>query len=103
MCIRDSSKGTEAYMRDYLAPIFEEEDKDSDLLQTAIEYVLAKGDTIKAAERLFCHKNTIRYRIGKLQEKVDPYSNEKEFYQNLAAAIKIYLLLNMTNQQEEEK
>lgn len=98
-----NSKGTEAYMRDYLAPIFEEEDKDSDLLQTAIEYVLAKGDTIKAAERLFCHKNTIRYRIGKLQEKVDPYSNEKEFYQNLAAAIKIFLLLNMTNQQEEEK
>ena len=65
--------------------------------------VLAKGDTIKAAERLFCHKNTIRYRIGKLQEKVDPLTNEKEFYQNLAAAIKVYLLLNKIKKQEEEK
>ena len=51
-----NSKGTEEYMREYLAPIFEEEDKDGDLLQTAIEYVLAKGDTIKAAERLFVIK-----------------------------------------------
>ena len=51
-----NSKGTEEYMQEYLAPIFEEEDKDGDLLQTAIEYVLAKGDTIKAAERLFVIK-----------------------------------------------
>lgn len=98
-----NSKRTEEYMRDYLAPIFDEDDKDADLLQTAIEYVLAKGDMIKAAERLYCHKNTIRYRIGKLQEKLDPNTNEKEFYQNLAAAIKVYLLLNMIRQQEEEK
>lgn len=82
------------YMEDYLAPIFEEEDKDGELLRTAIEYIFAKGDTIETAERLYCHKNTIRYRIGKLQEKLDPDSNEKEFYQNLAAAIKIYLLMN---------
>lgn len=83
-----------AYMEDYLAPLFEEEDKDGELLHTAIEYILAKGDTIETAERLYCHKNTIRYRIGKLQEKLDSGSNEKEFYQNLAAAIKIYLLIN---------
>lgn len=63
-------------------------------MHTAIEYVLAKGDAVKTAERLFCHKNTIRYRIGKLQEKLDPDSNEKEFYQNLAIAVKIYLLIN---------
>lgn len=91
-----NAKGTSEYMRDYLSPIFEEEEKEGELLQTAIEYVLARGDMIKTAERLFCHKNTIRYRIGKLQEKLDPDANEKEFYQNLAAAIKIYLLLNMT-------
>lgn len=91
-----NSKGTSEYMRDYLSPVFEEEEKEGDLLQTAIEYVLAKGDSVKAAERLFCHKNTIRYRIGKLQEKLDPDANEKEFYQNLAAAIKIYLLLSKT-------
>lgn len=82
------------YVQNFFAPLFEEEEKDGELLHTAIEYVLAKGDTVKTAERLFCHKNTIRYRIGKLQEKLDPKSNEKEFYQNLAIAVKIYLLTN---------
>ncbi len=85
---------TVKYMKSYLAPLFYEEDKDGELLRTAIEYILAKGDTIETAERLYCHKNTIRYRIGKLQEKLDSESNEKEFYQNLSAAIKIYLLTN---------
>ena len=33
-----NSKGTEEYMREYLAPIFEEEDKDGDLLQTCLLY-----------------------------------------------------------------
>lgn len=81
------------YMENYLGPLFDDEEKDHELLHTAVEYILAKGDTLKTAEQLFCHKNTIRYRIGKLQEKLDPRSNEKEFYQNLAMAIKIYLLL----------
>ncbi len=82
------------YMEDYLSPLFAEEERDGELLHTAVEYILARGDIIKTAERLYCHKNTIRYRIGKLQEKLDPESNEKEFFQNLAAAVKIYLLLN---------
>ena len=81
------------YMENYLSPLFEEEEKENELLHTAVEYILSKGDTLKTAERLFCHKNTIRYRIGKLQEKLDPRANEKEFYQDLAMAIKIYLLL----------
>ena len=88
-------------MESYLAPLFEEEEKDGELLHTAAAYILAKGYTIKTAEQLYCHKNTIRYRIGKLQEKLDPDSNEKEFYQNLAAAVKIYLLLH--NDKEEKQ
>lgn len=83
-----------AYMENYLAPLFGEEEKDGELLHTAVEYILAGGDTIETAQKLYCHKNTIRYRIGKLQEKLDANSSEKEFYQNLAAAIQIYLLLN---------
>ena len=82
------------YVQNFFAPLFDEEEKDGELLHTAIEYVLAKGDAVKAAEHLYCHKNTIRYRIGKLQEKLDPCSNEKEFYLNLAVAVKIYLLIN---------
>lgn len=82
------------YMETYLEPLFDDEEKDHELLHTAIEYVLSKGDAMKTAERLYCHKNTIRYRIGKVQEKLDPGANEKEFYQNLAMAVKIYLLMD---------
>lgn len=81
------------YMETYLEPLFDDSEKDQELLHTAVEYILAKGDSQKTAERLFCHKNTIRYRLGKIQEKLDPSVNEREFYQNLAMAIKIYLLL----------
>ena len=82
------------FMQDYLAPIIEDDSKDGDLFGTAVEYVLAGGDVAKAGDRLYCHKNTIRYRIAKLQEKLDPNVAEKEFYLNLSTAIKIYLLHN---------
>lgn len=88
------------YMEEYLEPLFEEEGQDGELLRTAVSYVMTGGDVLKTAEQLYCHKNTIRYRIGKLQEKLDPDSSEKEFWQNLAAAVKIYLLMKDT---EEEK
>lgn len=88
------------YMEEYLGPLFEEEGPDGELLHTAVSYVMTGGDILKTAEQLYCHKNTIRYRIGKLQEKLDPGSSEKEFWQNLAAAVKIYLLMKDT---EEEK
>ena len=88
------SKKMMNFMQDYLAPIIEDESKDGDLFGTAVEYVLAGGDVAKAGDRLYCHKNTIRYRIAKLQEKLDPNVAEKEFYLNLSTAIKIYLLHN---------
>ena len=88
------SKKMMNYMQEYLAPIMEDDNKDGDLFGTAVEYVLAGGDVAKAGDRLYCHKNTIRYRVAKLQEKLDPNVAEKEFYLNLSTAIKIYLLHN---------
>lgn len=88
------SKKMMNFMQEYLSPILEEDGKEGDLFVTAVEYVLAGGDVVKAGERLYCHKNTIRYRIARLQEKLDPEVNEKEFYLNLSTAIKIYLLHN---------
>ena len=87
------ASGIAEYMEDYLQPLFEDLEKDPELLHTAIEYILAKGDSQRTADRLFCHKNTIRYRLGKIHERLDPTVNEREFYQNLAIAIKIHLLL----------
>lgn len=80
----------QGYMEDYLKPILKEEH--GDLLNTARAYVLCGGDVLKTAERLFCHKNTVRYRLGKIQELVDPHSNDKEFYESLSIAMRIYML-----------
>ena len=55
-------------------------------------YTLCRGDLDKTAEKLFFHKNTVRYRLSKMHELLDPSSNEKEFSENLSIAIKIYML-----------
>ena len=62
------------------------------LLETACIYILARGDLDETASRMFCHKNTIRYRLSKLHDLLDPYCNEKEFHENLSMAIRIYML-----------
>jgi sugar diacid utilization regulator len=86
------ARAASEFMESYLAPLMSESGNDDELLETAICYVLADGDMNVAAERMFCHKNTIRYRVGKLQERLDPDSGEKVFFQNLSSAVKIYLL-----------
>lgn len=85
-------KETLNFAYNYLKPILEEDGKDNELLQTGIAYVFAGGDANLAASKLFCHKNTIRYRINKIQEKLDPIATEADFFTNLTTAIKIYLL-----------
>jgi DNA-binding PucR family transcriptional regulator len=86
------TRAASEFMESYLMPLLSESGNDDELLETAICYVQADGDMNAAAERMFCHKNTIRYRVGKLQERLDPDSGEKVFFQNLSAAVKIYLL-----------
>lgn len=86
-----NNKETILYMKDYLKPTLDDEE----LLNTAIEYIKNNGDVQETSERLFCHKNTIRYRIGKLQERLDPNLSEKAFYESLSVAIKIYKLNNL--------
>ena len=60
------------------------------LLETACVYILSKGDLDETAAKLFCHKNTVRYRLSKLHEILDPYSNDKEFHENLYRRQNIY-------------
>ena len=80
----------QAYMKEYLTPLLEKEH--AELLDTAKAYVMCCGDVAKTAERLFVHKNTVRYRLAKVQELVDPKSNDKEFYESLSIAIRIYMM-----------
>lgn len=77
-----------SYMEEYLSPLLH---NNEDLLNTACTYIKSKGDLDKTADALYCHKNTIRYRLNKIHELLDPKSNEKEFNENLSIAIRIYL------------
>lgn len=79
-----------AYMEEYLGPLMLEEHEE--LFNTAKTYVLCSGDVMKTAEALFCHKNTVRYRMSKIQELIDPKSNDKTFYESLSIALRIYML-----------
>lgn len=79
-----------SFMKNYLAPLLD--DGNDELLQTAIVFVLQAFDLQKTAEALFCHTNTIRYRINRIRKKLAEGTNEHVFYEHLAIAIKIYLL-----------
>lgn len=85
-----NSSNMHAYMEEYLAPLMSTEHVD--LFKTAKAYVMCDGDVVKTAEELFCHKNTIRYRMGKIQELIDPKSSDKSFYETLSIAVRIYML-----------
>ncbi|QHI73468.1 PucR family transcriptional regulator [Aminipila terrae] len=85
------------YMKRYLNSILNINEGESDLIKTAVQYVLAGGDLNAASNRLFCHKNTVRYRVNKIHELIDPQSNKMEFFEHLDVAIKIYLLNEYMN------
>ena len=85
-----NSQSMKEYMEEYLNPLLEDE---GELLRTAKTYVLTGGELEETAQRLYCHKNTVRYRLARMQEMLDPHSTEKEFFENLALAIRIYMLM----------
>lgn len=85
-----------SYMRQFLFPILEKaEDGTDELLNTAIAYVSEDGDVGKVADRIYCHKNTVRYRLNKLHELLSPNSSTSAFYEQLSLAVKIYLLCQL--------
>lgn len=64
---------------------------DGKLYETAQMYIKTKGNVIQTAEALFQHKNTIRYRLNKMQEILS-LPCENDFYEQLSIAIKCDLL-----------
>lgn len=90
-----NSESMREYMQEYLAPIMNDE---ADLLETAKTYILSRGSLEDTANKMFCHKNTVRYRLNKIHDMLDQRSNEKEFYENLAIAVRIYMLIEKKEQ-----
>ena len=80
-------------MKNYLNPITHNpSDSSKELIKTAIAYIKCEGNPKLTADNLFIHENTVRYRMNKLREKLDPNANDFVFYENLSLAIKIHLL-----------
>lgn len=93
---RKDAQFTSRYVKDYLGPLLAEK-ADKDLLQTAITFVLKKSNVKEVAEAHYCHPNTIRYRMAKIRQLIEPFGNEYIFYENLSSAVKLYLLDKTTN------
>lgn len=79
------------YVKIYLGALLEEK-ADRDLLSTAMTFVLKKGNVKEVAATHYCHPNTIRYRMTKIRQLIEPFSNELVFYEHLSTAVKLYLL-----------
>ncbi len=80
------------YLENTLKPLEKYDlENNTELLQTAIVWVRNKGNLKKTAEGLFVHENTVRYRINKIHKRVWPEENELSFYEQLSAAVRIYL------------
>lgn len=82
----------DTFMRRFLSPLLEDGDGGDELLDTAIAFVSEDGDIGRAAERIYCHKNTVRYRLNRLHERLCPNSSNSAFYEQLSIAVKVYLL-----------
>ena len=59
-----------------------------DLQETAVEYVASGGDIAKAGAALHCHRNTIRYRLGRIRELTGLQNvTDSELYLQLKTAL----------------
>ncbi|MGC4378321.1 PucR family transcriptional regulator [Fictibacillus sp. Mic-4] len=94
---RKDAQFASRYVKEYLGPLLTEK-IDKDLLQTAVTFVLKKGNVKEVADAHYCHPNTIRYRMAKIRQLIEPFGNEFVFYENLSTAVKLYLLHKLIEQ-----
>ena len=85
------SKTLTANAHEFLKPVMMADDGDS-LLETAVTYVLSGCDLNRASEKLYCHKNTVRYRVKKIHDLIEPGSPEENFRESLMLAVRVLLL-----------
>ncbi len=79
--------------KNFLEPLLGTEDEDlRTLLVTAKEYVTSGFDLNEAAEKLFCHKNTVRYRVRRIHDLLGGSLDEKNFRESLALSVRVLLL-----------
>lgn len=63
-----------------------------DILNTVLMYIKCDNDIIKTSEKLFVHKNTIRYRLKKIETIIDNSNND--CMEQLSTSIRILRLID---------
>lgn len=82
------------YYDSIISPLIKyDRDNETQLLFTATEYIKCGGDIKKTCEVVFQHPNTIRYRIDKIKKILADVVELTSFYEELAIAIKLHLIL----------
>lgn len=86
-----------AYYESVVDPILHYDLKNgTELMKTAVVYILSGGDIKATAERLFQHGNTIRYRMDRVRQIVMGEgvndSSYLNFYEVLATAVRLHLI-----------
>lgn len=88
-----------SYYESVMEPIMTYDQKNgTDLLKTAVVYILSDGDIKLAAERLFQHGNTVRYRMERIRQLLSgedhalSVSSERSFYEMLAIGVRLHLI-----------
>ena len=64
----------------------------TELLDTAIKYVMSGGNIKQTAAQMFQHDNTIRYRINKIRTLFFNSPTEYLFFEELAIIVQLYML-----------
>ncbi len=69
----------------------------AELLKTAVVYILSGGDVKLAAEKLFQHGNTVRYRMERVRQilsegRDEQWHTEWSFYETLAVGVRLHLI-----------
>lgn len=82
------------YYDSIVSPLIKyDRDNETQLLITATEYIKCAGDIKRTCEVIFQHPNTIRYRIDKIKKILKSVVDADSFYEELAIAIRLHLIL----------
>ena len=87
-----------AYYESVIEPLQRYDQKNgTDLLRTAVVYILCGGDIKTTADKLFQHGNTVRYRLERIRHLLSEGKAESDytahaFYELLAVGVRLHLI-----------
>ena len=87
-----------AYYESVMDPLLLYDQKNgTELVRTAVVYILSEGDVKLASQRIYQHGNTVRYRMDRIRQLLSDSdktesSSEWSFYEMLAVGVRLHLI-----------